>query len=141
MGAVRMEQNRPVHGEMLTVQELAGCVEAGAVHANLPVQVVSAGLRDILLPMAYRRELAALAPDLEAMKALSRARDVTGIHAFALSEEAGDTACCRSFAPLVGIGEESATGTSSCALACYLAAHGLRRDRRRVCRRSRVLGL
>ena len=61
-------------------------MEAGAVHTDLPVQVVSTGLRDILLPMASRRALAALAPDLKTMKALSRARDVTGVHAFALSE-------------------------------------------------------
>ncbi len=128
-GTVRMEQNRPVYGEVLAVQELAGCVEAGAVHTDLPVQVVSTGLRDILLPMASRRALAALAPDLKTMKALSRARDVTGVHAFALSEEAGISAYCRNFAPLVGIDEEAATGTSSCALACYLAAHGMRRDR------------
>ena len=29
-GTVRMEQNRPVYGEVLAVQELAGCVEAGS---------------------------------------------------------------------------------------------------------------
>lgn len=43
--------------------------------------------------------------------------------------EAGITAYCRNFAPLAGIDGESATGTSSCAPACCLAAHGMRRDR------------
>lgn len=128
-GAVRMEQNRPVYGETLAVHELAGCAEASAVHPNLPVQVVSTGLRDIMLPLASREALAALSPDREAMVALSRAHDATGVHAFALSEEGEVTAYCRNFAPAVGIDEESATGTSSCALACYLAAHGVKRDR------------
>ena len=41
------------------MQELAGCAEARAVHADLPVQVVSAGRRDIPLLMASRRALGA----------------------------------------------------------------------------------
>lgn len=36
------------------------------------------------------------------------------------------TAVCRNFAPLYGIDEESATGTSNCALACYLYKCGIR---------------
>lgn len=36
------------------------------------------------------------------------------------------TAVCRNFAPLYGIDEESATGTSNCALACYLFKCGIR---------------
>ena len=33
------------------------------------------------------------------------------------------TASCRNFAPLFGIPEESATGSASGALACYLTTH------------------
>lgn len=128
-GAVRMEQNCPVYGQVLAIRDLAGCAEVSAVHPEFPIQVVSTGLRDIMLPMASREALAGMRPDREAMKALSRAHDVTGVHAFALAEEGEVTAFCRNFAPLVGIDEESATGTSSCALACYLAAHGVRRER------------
>lgn len=128
-GAVRMEQNRPVYGEMLTAQTLSMCVEEAALHPALPIQIVSTGLRDIMLPLASRKDLSELRPDLTVMGALSRALDVTGVHAFALSEEAGVTAFCRNFAPLVGIDEEPATGTSSCALACYLARHGMRQER------------
>lgn len=36
------------------------------------------------------------------------------------------TAVCRNFAPLYGIDEEPATGTSNCALACYLFKCGIR---------------
>ena len=44
-----------------------------------------------------------------------------GVHAFALEDnESKVTAICRNFAPLYDIDEESATGTSNCALACYL---------------------
>jgi len=47
-----------------------------------------------------------------------------GYHAFSLETKYGSTAHCRNFAPLYGIPEEAATGTSSGALACYLFKHG-----------------
>lgn len=122
-GAVRMEQTRPLYGEVLPPQALAGCIDPAAVHPSLPIQIVSTGLRDILLPLPSWAHLSALRPDLSVMKDISRAHNVIGVHAFALSEEAGVTAFCRNFAPLAGIDEESATGTSSCALACYLAKY------------------
>ena len=40
----------------------------------------------------------------------------------------GLTAICRNFAPLYGIDEESATGTSNCALACYLYRYVSKQD-------------
>jgi len=49
---------------------------------------------------------------------------VIGFHVFELCEpESKLTASCRNFAPLFGISEESATGSSSGALACYLTEH------------------
>jgi len=128
-GEVRMEQNRPVYGEILPPEVLAPCVDASVICPGFPVQIVSTGLRDILLPVASREQLAALRPDMEAMTNLSREYEVTGVHAFALAEKGEVTAFCRNFAPLVGIEEESATGTSNCALACYLAKHQGRKER------------
>lgn len=40
-------------------------------------------------------------------------------------QEAPITAHCRNFAPLYGIDEESATGSSNGALACYLFENGM----------------
>ena len=46
------------------------------------------------------------------------------MHVFELNNSDSEfTASCRNFAPLLGIPEESATGSSSGALACYLAKH------------------
>ena len=51
-------------------------------------------------------------------KEISKKYDVIGIHAFTTD---GDVdAYSRNFAPIVGIDEESATGTSNGALSCYL---------------------
>ena len=51
---------------------------------------------------------------------MTKEKEAVGVHAFTLIKESDVTAICRNFAPLYGINEESATGTASCALACYL---------------------
>lgn len=122
-GLVFMEQNVPAYYEVLKPEELEGCVRKEAISEDLPIQIVSTGLRDIMLPVASLEQLDNLEPDFEAITELSKAKDVVGIHAFALSKESEVTAICRNFAPLYGNDEESATGTSNCALAGYLFRH------------------
>lgn len=123
-GMVLMEQNRPTYAEILEPSELSGCFDEGTFSDGLPIRIVSTGLRDILLPIRSEEALAGLKPDFEAMKRLSAEKNVVGVHAFTLAEGGGIDAVCRNFAPLYGIDEESATGTSSGALACYLFRYG-----------------
>lgn len=119
-GMVFMEQHRPVFGETLPPELFSGCLEDRFLDAALPIQIVSTGLKDIMLPVDSRDHLERLNPDFANIARLCRDRDVVGIHAFALTGGAETTAICRNFAPRYGINEESATGTSCCALACYL---------------------
>ncbi len=90
----------------------------------LPVQVVSTGLPDIIMPVEGIDELNALSPNMDALAQLSDQLNVTGVHAFALSED-GYTAHVRNFGPLYGVPEESATGTANAALTHYLHHNGL----------------
>ena len=119
-GMIFMEQNRPAYFETLKPDVFAGCLEAGFIDAALPVQIVATGLKDIMLPVDSKDHLEMLNPNFSNMTDLCCDLDVVGIHAFALTNNADTTAICRNFAPRYGIDEESATGTSSCALACYL---------------------
>ncbi len=96
-------------------------LEEGAFGTLHPA-MVDTGLPDIMMPLANPALLAALKPDMEAISALSKRLNVTGVHAFAL---ASDGVHCRNFAPLYGIDEESATGTSNGALTYYLYRRGL----------------
>lgn len=97
----------------------------GKSRALLPM-VVTTGLPDVLLPVSNPERLAALNPDMDALSAWSKAHDVVGVHAFAPGGP-GDScaAYCRNFAPLFGIPEEAATGTSNGALTYYLYQHRL----------------
>lgn len=79
--------------------------------------LVDTGLPDIIMPLASRALLASLKPDMAAISALSEKLNVTGVHAFTIEN---GTVYCRNFAPLYGIDEESATGTSNGALTYYL---------------------
>lgn len=119
-GMIFMEQNRPAYFETLKPNVFVGCVEGSFIDAALPIQIVSTGLKDIMLPIDSKNHLEQLNPNFKNMSDLCRDKDVVGIHAFTLIKDAQTTAVCRNFAPLYGIDEESATGTSSCALACYL---------------------
>lgn len=119
-GLIFMEQNCPAYFNVLNSDIFADCIRKDAIDNNFPIQIVSTGLKDIMLPVASRKKLEELHPNFEMIAKLSREKEVVGIHAFTLTPGADITAVCRNFAPLYGIDEESATGTSSCALACYL---------------------
>ena len=91
--------------------------------AQLPVEVVSTGLPDIIMPVKDLAALDALQPDMAALAAYSQELGVVGVHAFALADD-GYTAHVRNFAPLYGVPEESATGTANAALTHYLQRRG-----------------
>lgn len=122
-GTIFMEQNRPTFFETLKPNMFAGCLEDRFIDRSLPIQIVSTGLKDMMLPVDSKENLNKLNPHFKNIARLCQDFDVVGIHAFALTGDAATTAICRNFAPRYGIDEEPATGTSSCALACYLFQH------------------
>ncbi len=87
--------------------------------------LVSTGLPDIMVQLKTKEVLMRMKPDFPALSKLSEELQVVGVHAFALSEEPGIRAVCRNFAPLYGIDEEAATGTSNGALTYYLYKQGV----------------
>jgi len=87
-------------------------------------QVVSTGLKDLIVILNSEEPLNSLAPDFKAMAEFSKAHDITGMHVISLLDKQTSIADARNFAPLVGIDEESATGTSNGALLCYLKKYG-----------------
>lgn len=90
----------------------------------LPIEIISTGLPDIIMPVDNLSQLNALHPDMDALAALSKELGVVGVHAFTLSDD-GFTAHARNFAPLYGVPEESATGTANAALTHYLQRQGI----------------
>ena len=119
-GLILMEQNRPAYLEVLDSDIFTGCIERNFIDHRFPIQIVSTGLNDVMLPVDSVEHLEQLSPDYEMIANMSKEKEVVGVHAFTMIKESDVTAICRNFAPLYGIDEESATGTANCALACYL---------------------
>ena len=90
----------------------------------MPIEIVSTGLPDIIMPVASVEALQALRPDMKALSTISQELDVVGVHAFAIGDD-GLTAHARNFGPLYGVPEESATGTANAALTHYLHRRGI----------------
>ncbi|ERM17772.1 hypothetical protein P615_01405 [Brevibacillus laterosporus PE36] len=90
---------------------------------RLPIEIASTGLKDILVPIKNLEILHNITPDFDLISQLSKKYQVIGFHLFTLDTKNEMIAACRNFAPLYDIPEESATGTSCGALACYLYKH------------------
>ncbi|MGX1829084.1 PhzF family phenazine biosynthesis protein [Paenibacillus taichungensis] len=122
-GEVYLSQALPEFGEIVDRQDIADSLGISTLdlHAELPVQIVSTGLRDILIAVKHVDVLSKIIPDFKLITEISKANHVVGYHVFALEPDAKVAlAECRNFAPLYDIPEESATGTSNGALLCYL---------------------
>ncbi|WP_105180907.1 PhzF family phenazine biosynthesis protein [Pseudoalteromonas sp. T1lg21] len=125
-GQVTMEQALPKYLGNFAYDDLAGLLgldETTLAKTGLPIDVITTGLPDIIVavPNGY---LDKITIDEVALSEFCLQHNVIGVHAFELCEEQSElTASCRNFAPLVGIPEESATGSASGALACYLSKH------------------
>ncbi len=117
---VFMEQNIPEYGQIIDPLELSNCFyNDNYVNMELPIVILSTGMREIFLPINSVKKLNNLTSNIEGIIKLSNKYNVIGIHAFSVTNGEVD-AYGRNFAPIVGIDEESATGTSNGALGCYL---------------------
>lgn len=123
--SIIMNQTTPSFYEIISKSEIADSlnITTAGIQEDLPVQVVSTGLRDIIVPIKNIEILKSIRPDFDKVSAVSRKYNSTGYHLFTFETVNGADAHCRNFAPLYGISEESATGTSSGALASYLFNH------------------
>lgn len=127
---ILMDMAAPKHlGDIRAPRELQELYEIMGIDwcdLGIVPQLISTGLPDIMMPVASREVLDAIDPDFPALADLSKRLNVVGVHAFSLAREGEKvTAWCRNFAPLYGIDEEAATGTSNGALTYYLIRNGL----------------
>jgi PhzF family phenazine biosynthesis protein len=121
-----MNQKLPVYLNKIDKKEIAKSLNVSEeiISDNLPIQIVSTGLKDILIPIRSLKELHKIKPDFKKISRISKKYNVVGYHLFTFETKFDSTAHCRNFAPLYDIPEESATGTSNGALSCYLFKYG-----------------
>lgn len=131
---ILMEQNSPK--SFGVIKDIDGLLESmnlikdqvGILDEYMEPEIISTGLPDIILPIKDRHDFDNLDIDFNKLSAVSKNHNVTGVHAFYLPEKNSKVVYVRNFAPLVGINEESATGTANGALIYYLKKNKLIKD-------------
>ncbi len=128
---VVMTQDRPLF--LTVVEDLADLaaglgLPAGAISATgWPVQVVSTGVPQMMVPVRSLDGVRALEASRLNVAALSRACRAAGtecVMVFTLeTEHPESTVHVRMFAPLLGVPEDPATGSANGALGAYLVHH------------------
>ena len=130
-GGILMEQSIPEYCDILSPEEIAKSLglDVDELEDSLPIQVVSTGLKDIIVPVKSLDALKKIKPDFEAITDLSRRYDSVGYHVFTTQSLTSVDCACRNFAPLYDIDEEAATGTASGALSSYLFKYKVLKDK------------
>ena len=121
---VMMQMAKPSIVATLTeTEEIYRALGVKDYHPTMPVQIVYAGLPDIMIPLPDVVTLQALQPDMQAVSDITKRHEAVSFHVFAFDND-GYTAHVRDFAPLYDIPEESATGTANASLTYYLQQCG-----------------
>lgn len=116
--------------KVLSVEETSALYKAyglclGDRYATLQPCIVSTGLPDILLPVNNKDKLTSAVQNKDDVIRISKKHQIVGVHMYYPELSPKVTAQCRNFAPLYGIDEEAATGTSNGTLTYYLHSQGL----------------
>ncbi len=128
---VVMTQDRPAfHAVLEDVTDLAaglGLPPEAIIETELPVQVVSTGLPQMMVPVRSLAEVQALDASQLNVAALNRACHAVGTECAMVftfeTERPEATVHVRMFAPLLGVPEDPATGSANGALGAYLVRH------------------
>ncbi|ETW06383.1 hypothetical protein H310_02656 [Aphanomyces invadans] len=126
-GRVTMDQDLPIFYSpsatvISSVLESLGLDADDIDEAQYPITIASTGLPDVFVHVRSRTILAdKLTPNMDLIAKVSKELSTIGYHVYTLDVDNPEyTAECRNFAPLYGIDEEAATGTSSGALGALL---------------------
>ena len=125
-----VDMGTPVIGEPLTDSVITEICDAyglsrEVVPKNLKPVIADVGIADIMFPVSSWEVLQQARQDAAAVESLSRRLNVVGVHMYCLSEDKRYLIHCSNYAPLYGIEEECATGTSNAGLTGYLYEKGL----------------
>ena len=98
----------------------------GSIRNNLPIRIIDAGLRTLLVPIADLETEISVYPNEQSLKTFCESNDIDIILVFSM--QTADTSAyahTRVFAPKFGYLEDPATGSGNSAFANYLLSEGI----------------
>ncbi len=92
--SIMMNQNTPSYYETICKQEIADSlnITTAEMSEELPIQIVSTGLRDILIPIKNIDMVNAIKPNFEKVSRISSKYNTIGYHIFTLESLNGSNA-------------------------------------------------
>lgn len=109
-----------------TIAGILGIDESEILRTGLPLEIISTGLDQLMVPVAHKETLLTMHPDLIKLSLMNGKYGIHTNHIFSLDTFDEDcTTYARHFAPAVGMWEDPATGTASAGLGTYLLRHGI----------------
>ncbi len=140
---VVMTQARPEFGRRLdrnVIAEALG-IAPSDICSDSPVQVVSTGTPQAMVPVRSLEVLRRLRPNFQHLGDLEEVGHYFSTHVFCLEAfEPGHRAHARHFAASAGIAEDPVTGSAAGAMAAYLWKYGLVRERRYMVEQGHLMG-
>lgn len=120
---------------------LALGIEASDLLEDVPVQVVSTGTPQAMVPVRSLAVLKSLRPDVRRLGDLEQSGEFFGAHIFALEAfDAGNRTHARHFAANAGIPEDPVTGSATGGMAAYLWKYGLVRQPTYTVEQGHIMG-
>lgn len=109
-----------------SIASILGIDEGEIRRTGLPLEVISTGLDQLMIPVQNKETILNMHPDLIKLGLMNRAHGIQTNHVFTLDTFHDDcVAYARHFAPAVGLWEDPGTGTASAGLGTYLLRHGI----------------
>jgi trans-2,3-dihydro-3-hydroxyanthranilate isomerase len=140
---VVMTQARPEFGRRLDRNVFADAlgIRPSDILSDVPVQVVSTGTPQAMVPVRSLEVLRALRPNMQHLSDLEAVGHYFSVHVFCLETfEPGHRAHARHFAASAGIPEDPVTGSAAGAMAAYLWKYGLVREPRYTVEQGHIMG-
>jgi trans-2,3-dihydro-3-hydroxyanthranilate isomerase len=108
------------------IASILGIHETAITKTGLPLEIVSTGLEQLLVPIDNKDTILNMHPDLIKLSLLDQKYGIDTNHIFSLDTFNEESASySRHFAPRLGMWEDVATGTAAAGLGTYLLRHGV----------------
>jgi trans-2,3-dihydro-3-hydroxyanthranilate isomerase len=140
---VVMTQAKPEFQQVLDRKAFAQAlgVELSDLLADVPVQVVSTGTPQAMVPVRSLKVLRNLRPNFQHLGELESAGDYFSAHIFTLEAfDRSNRAHARHFAANAGIPEDPVTGSATGGMAAYLWKYGLLREAKYSVEQGHIMG-
>lgn len=111
----------------LTTAEVAAAlsIQPAAIQSELPLRIIDAGLRTLLVPISGLDAILSISPNEEALRQFSLAHDFDIVHVFSAETSLAENGYrTRVFPPKYGYLEDPATGSGNSAFGYYLLTEG-----------------